>query len=213
MNRGNLPNTPEAVLAHLLPFLLFAHKVFEVAVPEATLDEFVSKGVEEIEGCHHSSAIRIRVRRGLSDKPPDLEYLMRDLTNNGLEIFYKEHTIKFFKGVNGQPPPCGKSDTRKAFYQQSLFGVLHESFLARNLLVIYNVAKDGTFLGLDLACPKGVVSDYAPPELHWSVPVPHPATIQGSEAEYEQLPDDLDIKRDDEDEGDLGISLDGTDDE
>ena len=182
-------------------------------MPEATYDEFTAKGVEQIEGCHHSSAIRIRARRGFADKPPDLDYTVQDLTNNGLEVFHKRHTIKFFKGVNGQPPACRKSENRKAFYQQSLFGVLHESFLARNLVVIYNVAKDGTFLGLDLACPKDVVSDYAPPELYWSIPVPHPATMQDSEIKYEQAPDDLDIKRDDEDEGDLGISLDGTDDE
>ena len=212
MNRGNTPDTPESVLAHLLSFLLFAHKVFEVAVPEATMDEFTSKGEEVIEGCHHSSAIRIRVRRGFKNRPPDLTYTLSDLANNGIEVYHKGHKIKFYKGVHGMPPACGKSEVRKAFYQQSVFGD-NERFLARNLLVIYNVARDGTFLGLDLTCPKGVASDYAPPELHWSIPVPHPATTQSTHIEYDQQPDDLDITRMDEDEGDLGITRNGTGDE
>ena len=78
------------------------------------------------------------------------------------------------------------------------------------MVVIYKVARDGTFIGLDLACPKGVLSDYEPPELYWSIPVPHPATVQSSEIKYEQQPDDLEIRRED-DVDDLDISLDGTD--
>jgi len=211
MKRGD---APEATLAELLPFLLHAHKIFEVAIPEATLDEFTSKGEEEIEGCHHASAVRIRACRGFRNKPPDLEYTMRPLSFNGLEAIYKGRTLKFYKGVNGRPPACGKSDTRKAFYQQSLFGVADEQFSARKLVVIYNVARDGTLLGLDLACPKGVVTDYEPPELHWSIPVPHPATLQNSDIKYEQKPGDLDdIRRNDEDIDDLDIRRDGTSDE
>lgn len=211
MKRGD---APEFTLAELLPFLLHAHKIFEVAIPEATLEEFTSKGEEEIEGCHHASAIRIRARRGFRNKPPNLDYTIRPLSFNGLEMLYKGRTIKFYKGVNGRPPACGKSDTRKAFYQQTLFGSVNDLFPAHKLVVIYNVARDGTFLGLDLACPKGVVSDYEPPELHWSIPVPHPATVHKSDIKYEQKPDDLDeIRRDDEEIDDLDISRDGTDDE
>lgn len=210
MNQGNIPNTPEAVLAELLPFLLHAHRIYEVAVPEATLDEFTSKGEEEIEGCHHSSAVRIRVKRGFKNKPPGLEYSMRSLNNNGIEVFHKGHAIKFYKGVNGQPPACGQSEAKRSFYQQSLLGEIYEGLLARRLVVIYRVAKDGTLLGLDLACPKGVLSDYEPPELYWSIPVPHPATIQSGTTPYAPSPDDLNIQREDEDEGDLDISLDGT---
>ena len=58
-----------------------------------------------------------------------------------------------------------------------------------------------------------MISDYAPPELYWSIPVPHPATVQSSELKYNERPDELeDIKHADEDDEDLDISLDGTED-
>lgn len=214
MKRGNTPDTPEAVLAELLPFLLHAYRIFDEAVPEATLEEFTSKGDEVIEPIHHSSATRIRAkRRFISNKPSEMDYTVGDLLNNGLEFVYNGRVIKFLKGRDGQPPPCGKSRQRRAFYQHTLFGKSYEQEIAKELVVIYNVTRDGVFLGLDLACTKGVISDYEAPELHWSIPVPHPATVQATGNPYESQPDDLDeeIKRDDEDEGDLDISLDGTD--
>jgi hypothetical protein len=204
-----MANTPEEILSKLQPLLSHVYPMFEAATLEATIDEFTSKGDTDIEGCHHSSAIRIRVRRALKNKPPHLKYDIEPLVNNGLEVSHLGHIIKFYKGVNGSPPAPGKSESRKAFYQQPLFG---DHFRAANLVVIYNVASDGTFLGLDLACPKDVVSDYAIPELHWSIPVPHPATLQRVDEKYEQPPDELnEIRRADEkDEDDLGLDETGT---
>jgi hypothetical protein len=63
---------------------------------------------------------------------------------------------------------------------------------------------------MDLACPKDVVSDYAPPELHWSISIPHPATLHSVGHNYELLPDELDEITTPEDEDDLDIPLDGT---
>jgi hypothetical protein len=212
MNTGN---TPEDILTELLPFLKLAYRVFEEAVPE-TLEEFQAKE-EEIEPFHYASSVRFNAKRRLvKNKPSDLDFQLLDLLNNGLEAFYKGYDIKFYKGVNGSPPAAGRSKTRKAFYQQSLFGVGYEHEQAkRRVVVIWNCAsKDRTFLGLDLTCPKGVIKDYEPPELYWSIPVPHPATVQDASNKYDSKPDELDnIKRNDEDEGDLDISLDGTDDQ
>jgi hypothetical protein len=125
--------------------------------------------------------------------------------NNGIEALFKGRSIKFYKGANGLPPACGTSQAKKSFYQQPLI----EDAFAAKLVAIYNITKDGVLLGLELACPKGVVKDFETPEVHWSIPVPHPATTQSTENRYERGPDDLnDIKRkDDEDEGDLDISL------
>lgn len=204
-----MANTPEEILSKLLAFLSHVYPMFEAATAEATVDEFTSKGEEEIEGCHHSSAIRIRVRRLLKNKPSHLNYDIEPLNNNGLEVWHLEHNIKFFKGVNGKPPAPGKSENRKAFYQQPLFG---DHFRAEKLVVIYNVAADGTFLGLDLACPKDITTDYGIPELHWSIPVPHPATLKRADEKYAQPADELnEIRRADErDEDDLDISKDET---
>jgi hypothetical protein len=206
-----MANTPEEVLSKLLPFLSHVHPIFEASTQEATIDEFTSKGEEEIEGCHHSSAIRIRVRRQLKNKPPDLQYDIEPLNNNGLEVWHLGHNIKFLKGVNGKPPAPGKSEIRKAFYQQPL-PLDGDHCTAERLVVIYNVAADGTFLGLDLACPKDVVSDYSIPELHWSIPVPHPATLQKPDDKYAQPADELnEIRRADErDEDDQDMSKDET---
>ncbi|HBB95553.1 MAG TPA: hypothetical protein DC054_09190 [Blastocatellia bacterium] len=204
-----MANTPEETLSKLQPFLSHIYPMFEAAVSEATVEEFTSKGYEDIDGCHHSSAIRIRVRRLLDNKPSHLKYDTEPLNNNGLEVWHKGHNIKFFKGVNGRPPAPGKSEKRKAFYQQPLFG---DHFRAEKLVGIYNVAGDGTFMGLDLACPKDITSEYGIPELHWSIPVPHPATLQTADAKYQQSPDELtEIRRAEQrDEDDLDISKDGT---
>jgi hypothetical protein len=209
-----MPNTPEEVLAKLWLFLSHAYRIYEAVVPEATFEEFVAKGEQEIEGCHHSSAVRIRVRRALRQKPPDLNFTVMPLANNGIEVLYLGHTIKFYKGVNGHPPPCGDSEAKRDFYQQSFLDG-DDELHARKLVVICNVAKDGTFLGLDLACPKGVVTDYTPPECYWSIPIPHPATGLRVETPYEGPADDLDIKRPEDkekDEDDLDIRRKGTND-
>lgn len=213
MTRVNIPNTPEAALAELLPLLKVAHRIYEEVIPQV-VEEFTSKK-EAIEPFHFASAVRYKARMlFIKNKTPELDYIVLDLLNNGIEVVYKGRNIKFYKGVNGQVPACGQSGSRKAFYQQSLFASIYQDFLAHNLVVIYNVTRDGTFLGLDLASPKGVSSDYEPPQLDWSIPVPHPATMQGMENKYDKKPDDLnEIKRPDEDEGDLDISLDGTDDQ
>lgn len=205
-----MANTPEEILSKLLAFLSHVYPMFEAATAEATVDEFTSKGDEEIEGCHHSSAIRIRVRRALKNKPPNLKYDIEPLNNNGLEVWHLGHNIKFLKGVNGHPPAPGKSENRKAFYQQPL--PLFDDYFTERLVVVVNVAKDGTFLGLDLACPKDVTSDYGIPECHWSIPIPHPATLKRADEKYAQPADELnEIRRADErDEDDLDISKDET---
>lgn len=203
---------PEDVLAKLWPFLSYAYRIYEAVVPESTFDEFLSKGETEVEGCHHSSAVRIRVRRALKQRPPDLNFITIPLANNGIEVHHLGHQIKFYKGVNGHLPPCGDSDAKRDFYQQSFLD--DDVLYARKLVVICNVTKDGTFLGLELACPKGVVTDSAPPEIYWSIAIPHPATGLRVETPYEEPADELYIKRDDqdEDEDDLGIRRKGTDD-
>lgn len=208
-----MPDTPEDVLNNLLPLLSHLYPIFEAAVAGATFDEFTSKGELVIEGCHHSSAVRIRVRRALAVIPDGLSYEVEPLNFNGLEVFYEGYDIKFLKGVNGHPPACGASAARKGFYQQPLPLFDEVEFTFERLVVIYRVATDGSFLGMDLAAPKGVVSDNAPPELHWSIPIPHPSTLQHVEQPYEQPPDELDeiTSASDDDESDLDISLDGTD--
>lgn len=201
-----MSNTPETVLSELLPLLSYMYPMFEAAVAGATYDEFTSKGETLIEGCHHSSAIRIRVKRALADKPDGLNYEVEPLNFNGLEIFYKNYDVKFLKAVNGHPPAPGTSASRRDFYQQELF----DAIVSQKLVVIYRVASDGSFLGMDLACPKDVVSDFAPPELHWLITIPHPSTLHSATQGYEPSPDDLEITSADEDIDDLDISLDGT---
>jgi len=205
MNRGNDPNAPETILNELIDFLSHAYKVYEESVAEATFEEFTSKD-EEIEPFHHASCVRFRIRRRLSkNKPPGLEYQMRPLSNNGVYAIYKERSIRFYKGVDGHAPACGTSQAKKDFYQQTLFD------LPTKLVVIYNVTKDGLLLGLDLINPKGVVKDFETPQVHWSISIPHPATMQSGASPYAPQPDDLnkEIRRDDSDEDDLDISLDG----
>jgi hypothetical protein len=208
MPRGNTPNTPEAILSEHLDFLLHAYRIYEEAVSEATFEEFVSKG-EEIEPYHHASCVRFRARTRLSkNKPRGLEYEMRPLSNNGIHAVHRERSIKIYKGVDGCAPSCGTSQAKRDFYQQELL----PDDLPTKLVLIYNVTKDGTLLGLDLINPKGVVKDFEAPEAYWSIALPHPATMQSGAQPYAPKPDTLDkhIRRDNADEDDLDITLDGT---
>lgn len=201
------------ILSKLLDLLVFSHKIFDEAVAE-TLEEFAAKK-EEIDPSHYSNSVRYNAKRRFAKlKPPDIAYELKSLANNGIEVAYKGHTIKYYKGVDGLPPAAGQSKTRKAFYTKSLFGDDHEADIARELVVIWNVTqKERYFLGLDLTCPIGVVDEYEPPQLHWSEPVPHPATVQEVSIKYDPKPDELDDIKRNEDEDDLGISKDGTEDE
>ncbi len=177
------------------------------------------KDGEKISPSRLFDTMRYKARLDLEAKG----YELKDLSMDGLHISYKGYEIKVLKTQNdGQPPLCGKSKNRWKFFnhkkQLSLFdefaNTIKEFGLEerRELLVLYRVSRDGNFLGLELTCTNNFEQLYAPMPLDWKITTPHPAVMQAQLDIYDEPSKDVTIFDDQEDDQDLDIFKDGTND-
>ncbi len=177
------------------------------------------KDGEKISQSRLFDTMRYKARLDLKAKG----YELKDLSMDGLHISYKGYEIKVLKTQkDGQPPLCGKSKNRWKFFnhkkQPSLFDEFADTIREfgleeqRELLVLYRVGRDGNFLGLELTCTENFEQLYAPMPLDWRIATPHPANIQAQLDKYDEPSKDVTIFDDQEDDQDLDIFKDGTND-
>ncbi|HEX8398804.1 MAG TPA: hypothetical protein VF644_15330 [Pyrinomonadaceae bacterium] len=209
-------NPPEQAFSDLRDVIYHTYRLTERAL--ATVQARQESERKNFSVYYYSHSVRFEIRTALEADAIFYGYTVKDLPNDGIEISHKGYKIKLLKGRGGHPPPAGRSKQRRAFYQQSLFGVEYELDLTKNLVLIWSVNNRGAFLGLELCCPKQSFDDYESPLLHWSMTVPHPATEQEPVEFDEYISDDSDdlseIRRQDDDDFDeWDIFKQGTDDE
>lgn len=177
---------------------------------------------EKVQPTHLFDTMRYKAALHLRAKG----YNLKDLSMNGIHIFHKGYSLKLLKAASdGGPPIAGQSKSRWEWYNHG-FGqhFLFEDDMAsvireigaeerRELIVLYKVARDGSFRGLTLLCIESASKQYGKPEVAWDTSVPHPATTATTYTSYEQEPTDLgniDLRQDEAD--DLDIFKDGTND-
>lgn len=177
------------------------------------------KDGEKISSSRLFDTMRYKARLDLEAKG----YSLKDLSMDGLHISYKGYEIKVLKAQkDGQPPLCGKSRNRWRFFNHKKHPSLFDDFAAtikefgleerRELLMLYRVSGDGNFLGLELTCTNNFEQLYAPMPLDWRIATPDPATIQAPLDKYDEPSKDVTIFDDQEDDRDLDIFKDGTND-
>jgi hypothetical protein len=162
------------------------------------------RDAEQLENSHYANTVRYKVKQYLCADSTIFGYQLKDLPNNGIEIFYQGFCIKCLKGKeSGEPPSAGRSRERKKFYRQPL---LFEDIPPKKLVITWKVNGTGLFLGLNLVAISQD-SSYRP-KFHWMIEIPHPSRSIEGDFESVQNPTELeDIRPLD----DLDIQKQGTD--
>lgn len=195
-----------------------AFKAIEVGNAYA-LQHFEEDG-EKVQSMHLFETMRYKAAIYLKS----LGYDLHDLPMNGIHIFHKGYSLNILKATpDGGPPIAGRSKKRWGFYnhhwgQDGLFKddmaeVIKEMGAEerRELVILYKVARDGTFIGLTLTCIEAAPTQYGKPKVAWDTTVPHPGAAVQAGTVYEQQPVDLgNIDTQDDSADDLGIYKDGT---
>ncbi len=181
---------PEVVLARLEQIIPLLYHAIESGVSKALAyqydgarDPWLASHLVR----HHAKT----VLKALGHDVDEMFDLNEKSPLSGLSFSYRsQYGFKVLKADRlGGLPSAGNSDRRKEFYCQEslapeLLGIARESLpeLPLNLVVLWEVDAAFNLLGLTLVCPKsdsplfgddGQVLRSA--ELHWSIPIPHPA--------------------------------------
>lgn len=137
----------------------------------------------------------------VSSEEDTADYNMQRLPNNGLCLQYGRYRLRILKSDNGEPPVPGQSLSRQQFYQQlSLLLVSSDGVEIQddvlNLLVLWEISSPYQLSSLCLVCPRNGKDTRASVEIHWQVPIEHPAfTIaMNANATEDQGEDNLPLK-------------------
>lgn len=126
------------------------------------------------------------------------DYSFQPLANNGLSMKVGRYRLRILKSDDGDAPVPGDSVSRQNFYQQISIVLTTEDGIeiqdeVTNLLVLWDTDFMYNLNGLSLAYPKCGGNTKASVQLHWHVPIMHPAfsfTVDAS-AEPVQETDNL----------------------
>ena len=110
----------------------------------------------------------------------EADFNLQPLANNGLYLQHGRCRLRILKSDNGDPPVPGHSISRQHFYQQLPLSLetsddieVQEEVL--NLIVLWEITRPYTLSSLHLVCPKNGKDTKASVEIHWQVPIQHPA--------------------------------------
>jgi hypothetical protein len=175
---------PQSTLEDLSTVTRLIYEAIDVGVQEAKA--YFGKRNLEIEPHLAASIVRHEATLYIDKKAPGIDGLQREkkLANCGLHLLYGAYAIKVWKSDEGDIPSPGSSKTKQSYYQQTIAGwaelVGEDESGYVNLIIAWDVSRNYLMMGLTLAYPKDV-GDYRSPELHWKLPVPHPADMPRTE--------------------------------
>lgn len=117
---------------------------------------------------------------GLQVTEEQAEFDLQQLPNNGLCLSFGRYRIRILKSDDGELPVPGNSVRRQNFYHQiSIVYVTEEGALVQedvtNLIILWDISRPYNLSGLSLAYPKSGKDTKASVQVHWHVPIKHPA--------------------------------------
>lgn len=166
---AEVPPNPSNVLNDLKYLTPELWQAFEAGTEHGR--DFFELFEKPVEVYQFSSTVRWSVRHSLADAGLQLA----DLPNNGLNVQFKEYSIRMIKSDNGELPPPGPSQTKQAFYQQRLPLVIQDAIVRvahHNVLVAWSVDRNYVLTDLTLYYPR--YGDENTSDCHWSISLPHP---------------------------------------
>jgi hypothetical protein len=204
---------PDAVLVRLKPLTLILYRAVEAGIAESL--DFFSSREQPIDACLQPNLVRWKAKQVLDEAGhlatleddnvvplASLQFARLPIANNGLQLSYANLLLRVLKADGGGVPLAGASKARQRFYHQ--LSLLGDAVDVLKLLVLWDVDGAGLNGELLLVCPKRGAETKDSLEVHWMVPIPHPA--EGLGARPEPIPDH-------EDDGDNLYRLPGRDEE
>ena len=192
-----MPNIPQP--EEVMPELSSVLKVIHTAIEHGTMraSEFFDEKDVEIDRFLAPCLVRYFAKKYLESEGHEVsaetesDFNLQPLPNNGLCLQHGRYRMRILKSDNGDPPVPGHSISRQGFYQQlplllaTSEGIeVQEEIL--NLIVLWEIARPYTLSSLCLVCPKNGKDTKASVEIHWQVPIQHPALTINADANTNQ---------------------------
>lgn len=196
MRNTYLYDDPSLAYKDLKPLLDVIYEGFEAGTEHAR--EYFESQNRGIEPTLASALVRYKMKAYLSDRGQVVEeYDQEDLANIGLCIRAGKYCIRLWKSGGDAIPPPGTSRSKRSFlYQQLEFVFPDQPGLPRvtelNLVVLWNVDPGYRLRGLHLVCPKAAPTSYSAVEVHWAIPIDHPALSINSVDSIESIDGQMD---------------------
>jgi hypothetical protein len=179
---------PEAVLARLRPLVPLLYRAVEAGIGESL--SFFGMREQPICSVLQPNLVRWKAKQILDEAghmtrleednvtPIGLRFERIPIANNGLQLSFNNLFLRILKADGGGVPLAGSSRARQIYYHQlALFG---EAVDLLKLLVLWDADGAGLAGELVLVCPKRSAETRDSLEVHWMVPIPHPAEDVGS---------------------------------
>lgn len=180
---------PDAVLRRLAPLTPVLYRAVEAGIAESL--DFFSTREQPVDPCLQPNIVRWRAKQILDDAGhltelehenvvalPYRQFVRMPVANNGLQLSYGDLVLRILKADGGDVPLAGASRARQRFYHQ--LSLLDEAIDVLRLLVLWDVDCTGLSGELLLVCPRRGAETRDSLEVHWMVPIPHPAEGLGA---------------------------------
>jgi len=135
---------------------------------------------------------------GLQVSEEQAEFNLKPLPNNGLCLIFGRYRVRILKSDDGDLPVPGDSVSRRNFYQQISIVYATENGEevqedVSNLLILWDIDVAYNLTGLSLAYPKAGKDTKASVQVHWHVPITHPAFAFTVDAESQPANEEDDL--------------------
>jgi len=174
---------------------LKAREFFEREDPDSHVDRYLAPNLVRY------WAKRYLQNAGLQVSEEQAELNLQPLPNNGLCLRFGRYGLRILKSDDGDPPVPGDSVSRRNFsHQISIVYVTEDGAEVRedvrNLLILWDIDRLYNLAELSLAYPKSGNDTKASVQVHWHVPIEHPAFAFTVDADSHPVneKDDLPLK-------------------
>ena len=171
---------------------LNARDFFEREDPDKLVDRYLAPNLVRYWAKKHLQNVGLQV----TEEPAEFD--LKPLPNNGLCLSAGHYRLRILKSDDGDPPIPGDSVSRQNFYHQISIVLTTEDGTeiqeeVRNLLILWDIDRSYNLSGLSLAYPKSGKNTKASVQVHWHVPLEHPAFAFTVDAESQTVNKEEDL--------------------
>lgn len=188
----DLPFRPEFedIYGEVVRLLIRTHEVMEQAIPQAK--GFFVEENKPVDIYLFNDLVRYYAKEMLQDSgftvEDDLEevaeYRFKTLVNNGLSGEFNQYSFRILKADHGSVPMPVSQEKRNFYNQHQQLALpfnaldIEPSMKVRpNILILWEIDSQYSFLRLRLACPKTVGDTCESLEVYFNEPLPHAAEM------------------------------------
>jgi len=187
----------EQAFGELTPFYIQLHGSLEEAVRLAL--KYFEDLKASVDTYLLNDLIRYNTKRFLKQKMGinlEEDYVIGDLSNNGLVGTCKGYSIRVLKSYKGDLP-LANSEAKAAYFSQQLSFIIGDSILPAsrpNVIFVWDLSEKYALKPLHMCCPKYAEKYHGILSVYYYEPLPHPAEIVKTKSELTGEAKDIDIR-------------------